>query len=349
MSSHSLIFNDIEDIDNAGSVRNMPHQKQHVGGKRKPNPAKKQAQAKALAQITYLAEDQDHFNFTYKASRHERVWILDSLGKFYDEKWLDDVLRLIKGGKEANVYQCLAHGTVTGLENAYIAAKVYRPRQFRNLRNDALYREGRDHLDADGCVITEDRMLRAIGKRTGFGMKLSHSSWIEHEVKTIQLLKEAGADVPQVFASGHNAILMSFIGDSDGPAPTLNSIELDKSEVRPLFKRVLHNIEIMLANHRIHGDLSAYNILYWDGEISLIDFPQSIDPNVNRSAYRIFERDLLRVCEYFESQGVRSNPRKLATEMWTAYGYRLVPEVHPANLDEEDEADRMYWQKKSRI
>jgi RIO kinase 1 len=343
MPSHSLVF-DTEDLEET-SIRNMPRAKKNISGKRKSDMAKKRAHKQAMAKVAALADGMEQVDFTYQASRHERVWILDSLGKFYDEKWLDDVLRLVKGGKEANVYQCLAHSSVTGLENDYIAAKVYRPRMFRNLRNDAMYREGRDNLDADGCVIIDDRMLRAIGKGTGFGKQLSHSSWIEHEVKSMETLYEAGADVPQVFASGHNAILMSYIGDADIAAPTLNSVSLDRDEARPLFQRVLHNVEIMLANHRVHGDLSAYNILYWQGKITLIDFPQVIDPDVNRSAFRIFERDLVRVCEYFAHQGVRSNPRRLAADLWTAYGHRLAAEVHPADLDEENEADRAYWKK----
>ena len=341
MPSHSLVF-DTEDLD-ATSIRNMPRAKKNISSKRKSDIAKKRAHEQAMAKVAALADGMEQVEFTYQAARHERVWLLDSLGNFYDEKWLDDVLRLVKGGKEANVYQCLAHSSVAGLENAYIAAKVYRPRQFRNLRNDALYREGRDNLDADGCVIIDDRMLRAISKRTGFGKQLSHASWIEHEVKTMDTLHEAGADVPQVFASGHNAILMSYIGDADMAAPTLNSISLDRDEAQPLFQRVLRNIEIMLANHLVHGDLSAYNILYWDGSITLIDFPQVIDPEVNRSAFRVFERDMVRVCEYFAHQGVRSNPRKLAAELWTAHGHRLAAEVHPANLDADDEVDRAYW------
>ena len=345
MPSHSLVF-DTEDLD-ATSIRNIPRAKKHISGKRKSDIAKKRAHKQAMEKVSALADGMEQVDFTYQASRHERVWLLDSLGKFYGEKWLDDVLRLVKGGKEANVYQCLAHSSVAGLENAYIAAKVYRPRLFRNLRNDALYREGRDNLDADGCVIIDDRMLRAIGKRTGFGKQLSHASWIEHEVKTMQTLHEAGADVPQVFASGHNAILMSYIGDADMAAPTLNSVGLDRDEARPLFQRVLHNVEIMLANHRVHGDLSAYNILYWKGAITLIDFPQVIDPEVNRSAFRIFERDLVRVCEYFARQGVRSRPRNLAADLWTAHGHRMAAEVHPANLDADDEADRAYWKKAS--
>ena len=32
----------------------------------------------------------------------------------------------------------------------------------------------------------------------------------------------------------------------------------------------------------VHGDLSPHNILYWQGEAKLIDFPQVSDPRFNR-------------------------------------------------------------------
>ena len=46
------------------------------------------------------------YKFTYAASRHEEWWLLDSLGPFYEEQWFDDVIRLVQGGKEANIYLC---------------------------------------------------------------------------------------------------------------------------------------------------------------------------------------------------------------------------------------------------
>ncbi|MBW6466102.1 MAG: hypothetical protein K0B06_06330 [Brevefilum sp.] len=67
---------------------------------------------------------------------------------------------------------------------------------------------------------------------------------------------------------------------------------MEKLDARQTFDRLIHNIEIMLANQRVHGDLSAYNILYLEGEIYLIDFPQAIDPEVNRNASAIFKRDI---------------------------------------------------------
>jgi RIO kinase 1 len=295
-------------------------------------------------ELDQQSEREASFHFSYNASRHERQWILDSLGYFYESHWFDDVLRLLQGGKEASVYQCAAHPSSSV---DYLAAKVYRPRMFRQLKKDHLYREGRANLDADGHVILDDGMQHAMARKTGYGLKLLHTSWIEHEYQTLVKLHAAGADVPEPYARGDNAILMAYIGGEDLPAPTLNTVELSAAEARPLFQRVLHNIELMLAHQRVHGDLSAYNILYLEGEIVLIDFPQAINPFENRNAYPIFERDVTRVCEYFARQGVRSQPVKLAADLWTAHRYRRAPEIHPALLDVNDERDRQIWQQQN--
>jgi RIO kinase 1 len=72
----------------------------------------------------------------------------------------------------------------------------------------------------------------------------------------------------------------------------------------------------MLAHGVIHGDLSAYNVLYWEGRITLIDFPQVTYVATNRNARAIFERDVMRMCEYFLAQGIRIQPNQIAAELW---------------------------------
>jgi RIO kinase 1 len=294
----------------------------------------------SLTEVPQPDVELSDLKITYRPSRHESGWIIESLGDFYQNEWISDILRLVKGGKEASVYQCKADPRVT---QGYMAAKVYRPRRFRSLKNDYIYREGRDQLDEDGNVIIDDGKLHAIRKKTAYGLVLMHTSWIEHEYQTLQVLHAAGADTPVPYASGNNAILMEYIGDENQAAPTLNSVDLESIEAGILFERVIHNVELMLANGCVHGDLSAFNILYWEGDIKLIDFPQVTNPITNRSAYRIFERDLIRVCEYFERMGVHTQAVPLAAKLWTAYKFRLAPEVDPGLLDEESEADREYW------
>ena len=276
----------------------------------------------AIAELSDPSDTADFgFHPSYKSSHHdhgEMQWIIDALSGFYDDRLINDVLRAVKGGKEASVYCCSAH-PATGV--ALIAGKIYRPRMFRSLKNDALYREGRGMLDGEGKTIKarDKRIQRAVHNMTRFGHELRIGSWIGHEYETLRLLHAAGADVPQPHALGNNAILMAYLGDEDSAAPTLNDVALDRGEAQPLFECVMRNIELMLLNHRIHADLSAYNILYWNGAITLIDFPQAVDPRSNPHARSLLARDVERVCQYFQRYGVKADPFALTRGLWSRY------------------------------
>ncbi len=293
----------------------------------------------------YVREQDDSsrsFKFTYKAARFEEWWLLESIGDFYEHQWISDVLRRLKGGKEASVYLCRSGPAV---EAPLAAAKVYRPRSLRNLKNDGQYRTGRADLDENGNVIVDDGALHAMEKRTTYGEELRHQSWIAYEFQTLEMLHAAGADVPKPYAMEKNAILMDYIGDLGNAAPTLNSVTLDPEEVTPLFERVVHNIDLLLSNQRIHGDLSAYNILYWEGDIALIDFPQVVPPEANPAAWTIFQRDVRRICQYFASQGLKRDARKLAANLWTSHGHKITTKIDPRDLDPEKKEDRRLWEK----
>jgi RIO kinase 1 len=337
-------FSDFEELDEfeppaeRGASRKNHRRQKALNPQHKP----KKSAAEVFASLVDNEEDSQDFIQTYQASRHERVWIAESLGYFYHQRWITDILRKVKGGKEASVYLCQGHASAPA---AHLAAKVYRPRQFRNLRKDHLYREGREELNAEGNIERNKGALHAMHKKTGWGQDLLHSSWIAYEVKALQALGAAGADVPAFYGRSNNALLMDYIGDPEFPAPLLNEVTLSMNEAQRLFARVVQNIEVMLAHDIIHADLSAYNILYWQGEIWLIDFPQAVSPRINRSAYQIFSRDVTRVCEYFTRMGMRLNAAKLARDLWVGRGLHVKPEVHPALLNDEDEGDYKYWQK----
>jgi RIO kinase 1 len=247
---------------------------------------------------------------------HERQWVIDSVGPFYRDEIIADVTRLVKGGKEANVYACTAH-PATGME--LIAAKLYRPRMLRHLKNDAIYKAGRQLRDAEGKQIKGRRIKLALRKKTSFGKSVDIQWWIGNEYRTQKVLFLAGADVPKPIGHQGNTILMAYIGDEYGSAPTLNEVRLSQEEVKPLFRQVLDNIFLMLNNHLIHGDLSAYNILYWEGTITLIDFPQMVEARHNPHAFELLERDVTRVCDYFNGYGLALNPQQITNDLWEPY------------------------------
>ena len=291
-------------------------------------------------------ETAGEFKFTYKAARFEEAWLLDSLNEIAGQQLISDVLRKVKAGKEASVYLCRSGAS---FEKQLLAAKVYRPRTLRNLKNDAIYRTGRTDLDEDGTVLFREADVNAILKRTKYGEELRHTSWIAYEFKTLEKLYEAGADVPKPYAMLKNSIMMEYIGEEGMPAPTLNTVLLDREEARYLLDRVIRNLNLLLQNERIHGDLSAYNILYWDGDITLIDFPQVVQPEANPSAWIIFQRDVMRVCQYFSSQGVKVNARKLAADLWTSHGHTIIKDADPRYLDADDNSDRQLWERQKTV
>jgi len=276
--------------------------------------------AAVRSELTDFSDNEHDFIPTYAAAldplHHERQWVINSVGGFYRDNLITDVTRLVKGGKEANVYCCLG-SPETGAE--LIAAKLYRPRMLRHLRNDAMYREGRLTRDKDGKQIRGSREARAMLKKTKFGKHLGIMNWIMHEYLVQNELFEAGADVPKPISQRGNTILMDYVGDEWGPAPTLIEVSLSSDEAQPLFDRVMNNVRLMLSHHYIHGDLSAYNILYWEGDIVIIDFPQMVDARKNQNAQSLLERDIARVCEYFDRFGVETSPTDLSFDIWDRY------------------------------
>jgi RIO kinase 1 len=302
------------------------------GRKPKTKHTPKKPEQQVIAELGESVGLEGGFKTTYQPGLFEEGWLLQSLRDFYTQHYISDVLARVKGGKEASVYRCQATPSIGG---GLVAAKVYRPNMFRNLRNDALYREGRGVLSAEGHDLNQsvhtDRMQRALGKKTAYGRQVAHTSWLMHEFKTLQTLHAAGGAVPKPFAASENAILMSYHGDESRAAPILQDVALDVDEARALFNVVLWNVELMLKHNLIHGDLSPYNILYWEGRITIIDFPQVINSQGNGSARFVLERDITRMCDYFAEQGVERDAEAVAHRLWKRY---IAKSPHDQKADE---------------
>jgi RIO kinase 1 len=189
-----------------------------------------------------------------------------------------------------------------------IAAKVYHDRGFRGFANDAVYQQGR--------VILDQRARRAFTGKTRFGREVQSGMWTAGEFETLKLLHAAGADVPRPLICSPDVILMEFVGDEDGPAMPLNRIWPKPGEAHHLFECLMRNIELCLAHNRIHADLSPFNILYRDGALTVIDFPQAVDPRFSPKARELLGRDIENVCGYFARHGVPSDPARLAGDLW---------------------------------
>ena len=222
--------------------------------------------------------------------------LLSHLDPLIEQHLITNVLRPIKTGKEAVVYCCLAHPS---LERELVAAKVYRPFEVRSFKRDTVYQQGRER-----GTRPDARVLRALGKKTDRGRMHKFSAWIAHEEQTLRILHDAGADVPEPLDRVGPVILMEYLGDAEHPAPMLTNVVLGGEEASRIYQQVLKNVELFLKNRRVHADLSAYNLLYWNGRTVIIDFPQAVDPRHNDDAFDLLIRDLRNVNGFFAERGV---------------------------------------------
>jgi RIO kinase 1 len=271
------------------------------------------------------AQQPDAFASSVTVTKAERAWIQQHLRPLRDRELIDDVLQRIKAGKEATVYAC-SGGASAGV--ATLAAKLYRAQSLRGERNVGQYQGGREVLDAEGRAIDERawRLRKAIVQKSRVGRKAAQSSWLMHEYSILSALSARGGDVPFPIEHSDFALLMEFIGEGQEAAPTLSQIALSSSEARPLFQRVLFNLELLLSLGWVHGDLSAHNILYHRGRIVVIDFPQVVSARGNPTARAFFERDVERVAQYFGRAGVPVRTERLVSQLWAKY---VEAEVSP--------------------
>lgn len=290
-----------------------------------PRPAQPKASYESNADVQRWLREQERervgakppFDPTFLAHQRDRPWVLSSLAHFYDDDLITDVLAVVKSGKEATVYLCTAH-PATGFD--MLAAKVYRPRMFRSLRNDAIYRESREQPQEQWRSARPGRRPKAPRNTRSQQARASQvSDWIAYEYHTQQLLHVAGADIPQPVAQVGNALLMEYVGGMEAAAPLLRQVTLAGEEAQALFQRVLSNIALFLSHNRVHGDLSAYNMLYWQGAITIIDLAQAVDPRHSESMYPVLARDIARVCAYFARCGVEADAETLALDLWQRY------------------------------
>jgi RIO kinase 1 len=240
----------------------------------------------------------------------ETQFALDAL---IEEGLIDDVLGVVKSGKEATVYCCQRDGDL-------IAAKVYRTTDVRRFSNDAQYRTGRRHqTNRHGGAALGSRGERAMEAKSRKGREFSFEAWVSAEYETLERLYPAGVPVPQPIARRGSIILMEYLGDEDAPAPSLSAVHLTAEEARSACRDLLEAIERSLAVDRIHADLSPFNVLYHDDRIRIIDYPQAVDARFNSNALPLLERDLSNMAAFFRRYGIELDALRLSRDLWSRF------------------------------
>ena len=67
----------------------------------------------------------------------------------------------------------------------------------------------------------------------------------------------------------------------------------------------------MVATGVAHGDLSAYNLLWWDDRLWFIDFPQAVDIAANPQGLGFLHADVVNVCRWFAARGLDTDAEEV--------------------------------------
>jgi len=238
------------------------------------------------------------------------------------EDYTEDVeIGLLKTGKEADV---LLIERLAPDRSCLLAEKRYRPPEQRAFRNDLAYRAHRriDGKRRDGDRLrkpTQGRALQlAMDRKSRFGRSALADRWIAAEETTLRRAWEAGATVPFVVSRAPDGILMEYVGDRDAAAPRLAQYRAERGELRDLFEQLRANLLVFARIGIVHADLSAYNLLVWEGRLWVIDLPQAVPYLDNDEATDFLHRDVFNVCSWFLRKGLEIDPEELFVEVVNA-------------------------------
>jgi len=219
---------------------------------------------------------------------------------------VEEILGKINDGKEATVYLCRTRPDA-GIGD-YVAVKMYRARKFRAFANDSSY--------TNPGKLRDRRKAKMLMQRSRRGREAAHHLWIDREWDTLNRLFAAGASVPQPHLRCDSGILMEFVGDDGAAAPKLSEVRLAQVDAQDAFRQIMRDVEILLDCRLVHGDLSAYNVLYVAGRTRLIDLPQAVSIDVAPDPWSLFLRDVTNICDHFRRRGVERDALDVALGLW---------------------------------
>lgn len=235
------------------------------------------------------------------------------------EPWSDIDLGPLKSGKEAQVD--LIERTGPDGRSCLLAVKRYVPRKVTNkgelealgfdrastFRHDVGYREGRQ--------FRKSRDRRAVGTMSSYGKRLLQDRWTSHEHDVMKRLWSAGMAVPYPLSFSEERFVMEYLGDIEGAAPQLAAARLSNERLEQAADQLVEGLHQLTAAGIAHGDLSAYNLLWWAEKLWFIDFPQAVDIAANPQGLNLLHRDVMNVCTWFARRGLVMDGEEVFAEL----------------------------------
>ncbi|XP_026429806.1 serine/threonine-protein kinase rio1-like [Papaver somniferum] len=194
-----------------------------------------------------------------------------------------DLNGCISTGKEANVY----HATKD--DGQEFAVKVYKT-------SVPAFKDGDRYIQGDYCF------------RRGY---LKHNprqmpkTWAENEMRNLMRLKAAGIRCPTPIFLRLHVLVIEFIGKSGRAAPCLKDANLSEDKMGECYVQMIMVMRNLYQKcNLMHGDLSEYSILYYEGSLHVIDVSESVDLDHPLASY-FLRLDCKHVSDFFRKNGVK--------------------------------------------
>ena len=203
---------------------------------------------------------------------------IEGIYKLIRQRVIGDIEGVIKAGKEARIYWG------TSPEQKELAIKIY-------------YTSTADFRKGMLKYIEGDRRFKRI-KKSPRGIIYT---WTQKEFRNLQAAVESGVNAPRPIAFNRNILVMTFIGEDGIPAPLLREVDLE--DPTEFYKMILLELKLLYTKASlVHGDLSEYNIMVWEGKPVIFDVSQALlieHPLANS----LLQRDIKNVNAYFKRLG----------------------------------------------
>ncbi|KAL6504856.1 hypothetical protein OROHE_023614 [Orobanche hederae] len=204
------------------------------------------------------------------------------LFKMLNRGVFSDINGCISTGKEANVY----HATKS--DGQELAIKVYKTSVLvfkdrdRYVQGDYRFRHGY-------CKHNPRKMVK---------------TWAEKEMRNLMRIRAAGIRCPAPILLRLHVLVMEFIGKAGWAAPRLKDADLSHDKLREGYVEMIIAMRTLYQKCKlVHGDLSEYNILYFEDHLYIIDVSQSVDLDHPHSLDFLRE-DCIHVSDFFKKHGV---------------------------------------------
>ncbi|KAF3327685.1 Serine/threonine-protein kinase RIO1 [Carex littledalei] len=228
------------------------------------------------------------------------------LFKMLNRGVFNDINGCISTGKEANVY----HATKT--DGQELAIKIYKTSVLvfkdrdRYVQGDYRFRHGY-------CKHNPRKMVK---------------TWAEKEMRNLLRVKAAGIRCPAPLLLRMHVLVMEFIGKGGWAAPRLKDANLSEEKLRESYVEIITAMRTLYQKCKlVHGDLSEYNILYYEGHLYIIDVSQSVDLD-HPSALEFLKEDCLHVTDFFTKHGV------VGMSVMELFDFVIDPTISDESVDE---------------